>query len=193
MANWPGVRVSVNVSPVQLRDPNFADDLKAILERYGVEPSSFELELTEGILVSNPTIAKRKLKMLKEYGFRLSLDDFGTGFSSIGYLRQFPFGKLKLDRSFVREIGINPTANALIQSVVSLGDAMELDVVAEGIETEEQLTLLRLVQCEYIQGFFVSKPMPAEDVTKMMDRLGADLDRPVKEVKAEKVQASASV
>ena len=86
-------------------------------------------------------------------GFGLSLDDFGTGFSSIGYLRQFPFDMLKVDRSFVREIGINPTANALIQSLVSLGDAMDLAVVAEGIENEEQLNLLRLVQCEYVQGF----------------------------------------
>lgn len=192
LANWPGVKLSVNVSPVQLRDPNFANDLRAILDRYGVEPSVFELELTEGILVSNPTIAKRKLAMLKEYGFRLSLDDFGTGFSSIGYLRQFPFGKLKLDRSFVREIGINPTANALIQSVVSLGDAMELEVVAEGIETEEQLTLLRLVQCEYIQGFFVSKPMPAADVTAMLERLGEDLTLPVRDIKTTSEQVAAS-
>ena len=128
LVNWLGMKLSVNVSPVQLRDPNFADDLRATVARYGIDPSSFELELTEGILVSNPTIAKRKLTMLKDYGFKLSLDDFGTGFSSIGYLRQFPFGKLKLDRSFVREIGVNPTANALIQAVVSLGDAMELDV-----------------------------------------------------------------
>lgn len=192
LAKWPGVRLSVNVSPVQLRDPNFANDLRAILDRYGVEPSVFELELTEGILVSNPTIAKRKLAMLKEYGFRLSLDDFGTGFSSIGYLRQFPFGKLKLDRSFVREIGINPTANALIQSVVSLGDAMELEVVAEGIETEEQLTLLRLVQCEYIQGFFVSKPMPANDVTAMLERIGDDHGLPVRDVKTSQTKMAAN-
>ena len=89
--------------------------------------AQFELELTEGILVYNPTIAKRKLAMLKEFGFSLSLDDFGTGFSSIGYLRQFPFDILKVDRSFVRESAINPTANALIQSLVSLGDAIDLD------------------------------------------------------------------
>lgn len=192
LANWPGVKLSVNVSPVQLRDPNFADDIRSIIARYGAEPKSFELELTEGILVSNPTIAKRKLAMLKEYGFGLSLDDFGTGFSSIGYLRQFPFDKLKLDRSFVREIGINPTANALIQSVVSLGDAMELDVVAEGIETEEQLTLLRLVQCEYIQGFYVSKPMPATEVADMLDRLGKDHEMSVRIARQEPPKVAAS-
>ena len=90
--------------------------------------------------------------MLKDFGFVLSLDDFGTGFSSIGYLRQFPFDILKVDRSFVRDIGINATANALIQSLVSLGDAMDLSVIAEGIENEDQLKLLRLVQCEYRPG-----------------------------------------
>ena len=124
----------------------------AIVERYGLSPHQFELELTEGILVNNPTIAKRKLAHLKSMGFTLSLDDFGTGFSSIGYLRQFPFDILKVDRSFVRDLGINSTANALIQSLVSLGDAMDLSVIAEGIENEDQLKLLRLVQCEYRPG-----------------------------------------
>ena len=171
---WPDMRVTINISPVQLRDPNFADDLMALIKRHGVEPSALELELTEGILVNNPTIAKRKLAALKELGFGLSLDDFGTGFSSIGYLRQFPFDRLKVDRSFVREIGINPTANALIQSVVSLGDAMNLAVVAEGIENAEQLALLRLVQCEFIQGFFISKPITAAEVTDLFETIGPE-------------------
>lgn len=169
IVRWPGLRVSVNVSPVQLKDPNFASEIRALVERHGLSPVSFELELTEGILVNNPTIAKRKLEVLREYGFSLALDDFGTGFSSIGYLRQFPFSKLKLDRSFVREIGVSPTATALIQAVVSLGDAMDLPVIAEGIETEEQLNLLRLVECEYIQGFYVSKPVPAAEITKLLE------------------------
>jgi len=174
MALWPSVSLAVNVSPVQLRDPNFADDTMAILQRYGHRADTFELELTEGILVSNPTIAKRKLARLKELGFRLSLDDFGTGFSSIGYLRQFPFDKLKVDRSFVREIGLNPTANALVQALVSLGDAMELGVVAEGIENDEQLALLRLVQCEFIQGYLISKPIPPSEVTELFLAAGTN-------------------
>jgi diguanylate cyclase (GGDEF)-like protein len=176
-ALWPSVTTSINVSPVQLRDPNFADDALAILQRFGLRAETFELELTEGILVSNPTIAKRRLGRLKELGFQLSLDDFGTGFSSIGYLRQFPFDKLKVDRSFVREIGLNPTANALVQALVSLGDAMELDVVAEGIENEEQLNLLRLVQCEYIQGYYVSKAIPAAEITELFLAAGANAPR----------------
>ena len=165
-AKWPGLKMAINLSPVQLRDPDFATGLLEVVQGYGLDPSRFELELTEGILVNNPTIAKRKLAKLKEMGFTLSLDDFGTGFSSIGYLRQFPFDILKVDRSFVRDIGLNATANALIQSLVSLGDAMNLSVIAEGIENEDQLKLLRLVQCEYVQGFLISRPIPAEEISR---------------------------
>jgi EAL domain-containing protein (putative c-di-GMP-specific phosphodiesterase class I) len=141
---------------------------------HGHSPARFELELTEGILVNNPTIAERKLAMLKEFGFILSLDDFGTGFSSIGYLRQFPFDLLKVDRSFIRDLGLNSTANALVQSLVSLGDAMDLSVIAEGIENEDQLKLLRLVQCEYVQGFLVSRPIPADALTALLAELGPE-------------------
>jgi EAL domain-containing protein (putative c-di-GMP-specific phosphodiesterase class I) len=166
--------MAINISPVQLRDPSFADDLLAIVQRHGLSPSQFELELTEGILVNNPTIAKRKLALLKSFGFVLSLDDFGTGFSSIGYLRQFPFDLLKVDRSFVRDLGLNTTANALVQSLVSLGDAMDLSVIAEGIENEDQLKLLRLVQCEFVQGFLISRPMPAEELTALLETMGPE-------------------
>lgn len=171
-AKWPELKIAINLSPVQLRDPDFAEQLQRIVKEHDLEPGQFELELTEGILVNNPTIAKNKLTKLKEMGFALSLDDFGTGFSSIGYLRQFPFDTLKIDRSFVRDIGMNATANALIQSLVSLGDALELSVVAEGIENEDQLKLLRLVQCEYIQGFLISRPLPAEEIRRLLDKAG---------------------
>ena len=171
---WPGIKVAINVSPVQLRDPSFADEILAIVEAHGLSPTQFELELTEGILVNNPTIAKRKLALLKSMGFLLSLDDFGTGFSSIGYLRQFPFDLLKVDRSFIRDLGLNATANALVQSLVSLGDAMNLSVIAEGIENEDQLKLLRLVQCEFVQGFLISRPLPAEEFTALLETLGPE-------------------
>lgn len=190
MLNWPDLKMAVNVSPVQLREPNFANDILAIVERYGLSPDQFELELTEGILVNNPTIAKRKLDILKGLGFVLSLDDFGTGFSSIGYLRQFPFDILKVDRSFIRDLGLNATANALIQSLVSLGDAMDLSVIAEGIENEDQLKLLRLVQCEYVQGFLISRPMPAADVSALLERIGPE--RRIKLGSTEKAAAKAT-
>lgn len=174
MAKWPGLRLAINVSPVQLRDPNFIEDITKILDETGMSPGRFELELTEGILVDNPTIAKRKLKILKDLGFILSLDDFGTGFSSIGYLRQFPFDILKVDRSFIRDIGMNLNAGALVRSLVSLGDAMNLSVIAEGIENEDQLRLVRLVQCEYVQGFLISKPVSAADIETLLGSLGEE-------------------
>lgn len=172
LASWPGLRLAINISPVQLRDPNFVEDLMAILEESGMSPDRFELELTEGILVDNPTIAKRKLKILKDLGFILSLDDFGTGFSSIGYLRQFPFDILKVDRSFIRDIGLNLNAGALVRSLVSLGDAMNLSVIAEGIENEDQLRLLRVVQCEFVQGYLISKPVSAAEIDALLGSLG---------------------
>ncbi|MBN8999058.1 MAG: EAL domain-containing protein, partial [Rhizobiales bacterium] len=179
MAEWPGLKVSINVSPAQLREPNFANDLAAIARLHSVVPNRFKLELTEGLLVRNPTIAKRKLARLKSMGFGLSLDDFGTGFSSIGYLRQFPFDWLKIDKSFVAELGTNSTANALIQSMIALGDALDIAVVVEGIETAEQLKLLRLLQCEYVQGFHLAKPMSATDVTEMLSRLDEGRHLPI--------------
>jgi len=172
LVDWPGLKMSINVSPAQLRDPSFANDLGAIARRHDVVPNRFKLELTEGLLVRNPTIAKRKLARLKSMGFGLSLDDFGTGFSSIGYLRQFPFDWLKIDKSFISELGSNPTANALIQSMIALGDAMDIAVVAEGIETVEQLQLLRLLQCEFVQGYYLAKPMPAAGITALLAELG---------------------
>lgn len=168
---FPDLTVAINISPVQLRDPNFVEDIRALIEAHGARPRQFELELTEGILVSNPAIAKRKLESLKALGFSISIDDFGTGFSSIGYLRQFPFDKLKIDRSFVREIGMSSTANALVQALVSLGDAMDLAVVAEGIENKNQLSLLRIIQCEFIQGHLISEPLVATEVAAFMARL----------------------
>ena len=160
--------MAINVSPVQLRDPGFAEEIHGIVAGHGHAPSRFELELTEGILVTNPTIAQRKLALLNEFGFKLSLDDFGTGFSSIGYLRQFPFDVLKIDRSFVRDIGADAAANTLLQSLISLGDALDLQVIAEGIENEDQLKLLRLMRCEFIQGFMISKPVAADEIDVLL-------------------------
>jgi EAL domain-containing protein (putative c-di-GMP-specific phosphodiesterase class I) len=181
---WPNLTVAINISPVQLRDPNFVEELRLLVEEHGIRPQQLELELTEGILVNNPAIAKRKLESLKALGFGLSIDDFGTGFSSIGYLRQFPFDKLKIDRSFVREIGISPTANALIQALVSLGDALDLAVTAEGIENKDQLSLLRVIQCELIQGFYISKPIAAAEMSDFIERTTREQANPSAAVSA---------
>jgi len=165
LARLPGVKLNVNVSPVQLRDPMFIENMKAIAENYDIEPMRIEFELTEGIIVDHPELACNRLNLLKDAGFGLALDDFGTGFSSIGYLRRFPFDRLKIDRSFTAELGKTSKANGLMQSLITLGDALDLPVVAEGIETAGQAELLTLLGCDYQQGFYYSRPMPIEDVS----------------------------
>ncbi len=164
MATWPGLKVNVNVSPAQLRDPMFVENVIGIVELADINPKRIEIELTEGIVVSHPELARQKLEQLKAAGFTIALDDFGTGFSSIGYLRQLPFDKMKIDRSFVSDVGTSDKANALLQSLITLGDALDLTVVAEGVETAEQAKLIHLLGCELQQGSFFAEPMPIAEL-----------------------------
>jgi len=170
MADWPGLKVNVNVSPAQLRDPMFVENVIGIVELADINPKRIEIELTEGIVVSHPELVREKLEQLKAVGFTIALDDFGTGFSSIGYLRQLPFDKLKIDRSFVSDVGESDKANSLLQSLITLGDALDLNVVAEGVETIEQANLIQLLGCELLQGFFFSKPMPIADLRAIFSK-----------------------
>lgn len=164
MVKMPGLRVSINVSPVQLRDPMLIESFLGIIEHTGASPSRIEIELTEGIVVSHPEIAKEKLLRLREAGFSVSLDDFGTGFSSIGYLRKLPFDKMKIDRGFIMDLETDPESAALMQSIASLGQALNLSVVAEGVETDVQRKMVHLAGCNLIQGYFFSKPLPFEEL-----------------------------
>jgi EAL domain-containing protein (putative c-di-GMP-specific phosphodiesterase class I) len=170
LAALPGVKLNLNISPVQLRDPMFAENMKAIANEFDIRPMRIEFELTEGIIVNHPELACKTLSLLKDAGFGLALDDFGTGFSSIGYLRRFPFDRMKIDRSFIADIGKSSKANSLLQSLVTLGDALDLQVVAEGIETQEQGDLITLLGCEYLQGYFYSRPMPIEQFPAFASR-----------------------
>ncbi len=157
MLDRPDLKVSVNLSPVQLLDPMLTEDLLAIAQEIGIDTRRIELELTERIVVSHPQLAREKLNALKSAGFGIVLDDFGTGFSSIGYLRQLPFDKLKIDRSFVMGIEQNVEALNLMESIASLGRALDLTVVAEGVETTEQANLAQLAGCNRIQGFLFQR------------------------------------
>lgn len=170
LANLPGVKLNLNISPVQLRDPMFAENMKAIADEFDVQPMRIEFELTEGIIVNHPELARKTLSLLKDAGFGLALDDFGTGFSSIGYLRRFPFDRMKIDRSFIADIGKNSKANSLLQSLITLGDALDMQVIAEGIETEEQGELITLLGCEFLQGYFYSRPIPIEEFEGFLNR-----------------------
>ena len=171
LKQFQGVKLNLNISPVQLHDPLFAQKMAQIADEFDIPPMQIEFELTEGIMVSHPELAGRTLNLLKDAGFGLALDDFGTGFSSIGYLRRFPFDRMKIDRSFVADIGTSSKANSLMQSLITLGDALDLQVVAEGIETAEQGDLLTMLGCEFLQGYFFSRPIPIDEFPKMRQQL----------------------
>jgi diguanylate cyclase (GGDEF)-like protein len=172
LARWPHLRVAVNISPVQLRDPDFVDQFIAILTRNRVRPDQIEVELTEGVLVGDTAQASAKLTRLRELGVTISLDDFGTGYSSISYLKSFPFSRVKIDRSFVHDLGRSDKALDLLRSMVGLADAMGLTVVAEGVETMDQVRLLRMTGCGFIQGYLVQSPAAPDVISEFIRKKG---------------------
>lgn len=151
--------IAINLSPIQLQDPDICEKFLAILDKAGVSPDLIEIELTERVLISNPTLAKARLQDLSEAGFAISLDDYGTGFSSLAYLKEFPFNKVKIDRQFVAECGHDDAKNQILQSLSLLAGAHDLSVVAEGVETRQQADFLRLMGYDLLQGFYFAKPM----------------------------------
>jgi len=165
---WPGLYMAVNLSPVQVRDPALVELVSDMLAKNGVPPSRLMLEVTEGVLIDNPDEAKARLDALKALGIRLALDDFGTGYSSLTYLQRFNFDKLKIDRGFVTPLGRDAGSNALVQAIVSLGRALDLTLLAEGVETEEQRVLLRLAGCEEMQGYLFAPPGSREALDQLL-------------------------
>lgn len=154
--------VSVNVSPRQLEDPNFTDVVEEALRRSGMPSHLLWLEVTESMMIENPELARSTLQRIRALGVRIALDDFGTGFSSLALLQQFPLQRLKIDRSFVNGIIDSSNDRSLIRTIIGLGDSMGLDVVAEGVETVQQLKMLRDLGCAKAQGFLISHPVPPE-------------------------------
>jgi diguanylate cyclase (GGDEF)-like protein/PAS domain S-box-containing protein len=154
------VAISVNVSARQLADPEFPDRVASVLERTGLPATSLRLEVTETTLVEEHQWSVDNFTRLKGFGVGVVLDDFGTGFSSLGYLRRFPFDLLKIDRSFIEQISI-PTNSAIVTAVIGIAEALELEVVAEGIETKSQLAAVKALGCHHAQGYLFSRPVPA--------------------------------
>ncbi len=161
---WPSIKLSVNISAAQLRNPEFPIQLGQILEETGYPAHRLELEITETCLVIDPLIAERSLGVIRGFGVSISLDDFGTGYASIGFLRQFRFEKLKIDRSLVTQAQTDEGSRAMMLSSISVARAMNMDVTAEGVETEEQADLVRAAGCDQIQGWLYYKAMPAAEV-----------------------------
>ncbi|HML28600.1 MAG TPA: EAL domain-containing protein [Hyphomicrobium sp.] len=161
-ATWTGaLRIAVNVSPVQIERGDFVQLIKDALRESGLAPDRLEIEVTESLFIQNLPYASKILSGVKQLGVTVALDDFGTGYSSLSTLRAFPFDRIKIDRSFVFDMVRNSDAAAIVDSVLGLGRALGLAVVAEGVETQEQRSLLRTLGCQQIQGYLIGKPMPA--------------------------------
>ncbi|BAU66338.1 diguanylate cyclase/phosphodiesterase [Stanieria sp. NIES-3757] len=162
------IKMSVNLSVRQFQQPNLVSTIINVLQQTQLAPSSLELEITESVTMRDVELAKTILKEFNEMGIALSLDDFGTGYSSLGYLKQFPFHTLKIDRSFIKDLTASSQDLAIVNAIIALGKGLNLTVVAEGVETEEIKNLLKNMGCEYIQGYFFSKPVSAAEATQLL-------------------------
>ena len=163
----PG-RVSVNLSLKQLRQRNFIGRISSILRGHQISPTSLELEITETTLMENPTRTIKLLDELYALGLHLSIDDFGTGYSSLSALQQFPISTLKIDQSFVREVATNSDDATIVGTIIHMGKSLQMDVVAEGVETEEQLNFLQTLECTYVQGLLFGAPMSSDNYLKLL-------------------------
>ena len=156
--------MSVNVSPIQLKQDDFIDDLMDIVSKYGIDPASVEIEITEGVMINNIRSTVEKLKEIKDLGFKISLDDFGTGYSSLNYLQQLPLDTLKIDKSFINDIcSMDGIQANITSSIINMVSRMGLETIAEGVENPDQLSLLKRFNCNIVQGFLRGKPMSIED------------------------------
>ena len=167
---WPDLYVAVNLSPLQVRDHAIVDLVRSALADSGVPPERLMLEITEGVLIDNPEEMVRRIEDLHALGVRIALDDFGSGYSNLGYLQRFPLDKLKIDRSFVIALGNSANGGVIIQAIVALGRALGLSVLVEGVETEQQRVLLRLAGCDEMQGFLFARPAPAKTIDRLLEQ-----------------------
>ena len=167
---WPDIKLSVNISAAQLRNPEFPVQLGQILEETGFDPERLELEITETCLVLDPVVAERSLAVIRGFGVNVVLDDFGTGYASFGFLRQFRFEKLKLDRSLVVQASEDDGSRAVMLSSITVARAMKMGVTAEGVETEEQAEMVRAAGCDQIQGWLYYKAMPASEIAQHLGK-----------------------
>lgn len=167
-AKLPPLTMAVNISALEFKNKGFLDGLRAVLFETGLEPRLLELEITEGALMQDIESTLAVLRALKEMGVGLAIDDFGTGYSSLSYLRQFPIDVLKIDQSFVRDIGSDANDAAIVSAIINMGRSLKLRVIAEGVETQEQLAFLQAHQCEEGQGFYFSRALAADAFAQLL-------------------------
>lgn len=181
MAEWlrqwphlPPLFLSLNLSTHHFTRPDLVDRLTQVLARAGLHPRQIKLEVTESALMDNSDVTRCTLKTLSQMGFGLSLDDFGTGYSSLSYLHQYPMHTLKIDRSFIINLHQHPEGSQIVGAIVAMATSLNLDVVAEGIETQAHVDYLKQLHCRYGQGYWFSRPMPATEVEPWLSRLEAE-------------------
>ncbi len=169
--SWPGdVKVAVNLSPIQMGSPNLVPTVVNALASAGLPANRLELEITESVMMQNTEATLTALHRLRELGVKISMDDFGTGFSALSYLRQFPFDKLKIDRCFIKDLSHDEDALAIVRAVTSMAKSLGMITTAEGVETSDQLAQVRLLGCSEVQGFFVSRPQPIERMVRVIEQ-----------------------
>jgi diguanylate cyclase (GGDEF)-like protein len=178
---WPELEVALNLSPVQFRHVDLIELLQDLLKKHAVDPRRIVLEVTEGVLLETSERNRQILDGIRALGFRIALDDFGTGFSSLRYLSEFRFDKIKIDRAFVTGIQERKRALTIIQSVVTLGRGLGMDIVAEGVETEAEASVMRLVGVNELQGFFFSRAVPGEQVESLVAAFGPRSTAPARQ------------
>jgi EAL domain-containing protein (putative c-di-GMP-specific phosphodiesterase class I) len=165
---WPDISLAVNLSPSNFHHSDMMARLTRVLDETGFDPHRLEIEITESTLLNATPEVLGQLAEMRQIGIRIVLDDFGTGYSSLGYLRRFPVDKIKIDKSFVQNLGITEEAAAIIECVARLGRALGLTVTAEGVENKEQHRFVRAAGCHQLQGFLFSKAVSGENITEML-------------------------
>jgi EAL domain-containing protein (putative c-di-GMP-specific phosphodiesterase class I) len=165
----PAVTMAVNVSAMEFRNEHFLENLFSVLDETGLDPKSLELELTESVLMKRAESATSILRTVRERGVQVAIDDFGTGYSSLSYLRKFPVDALKIDQSFIRQISTAGDDTAIVTAVIAMARSLKLRVVAEGVETLEELAFLRAHHCDEAQGYYFSRPLPAQEFAKLLE------------------------
>jgi EAL domain-containing protein (putative c-di-GMP-specific phosphodiesterase class I) len=160
---YPPLRMAVNLSGRQFRQENLIESVEGAIQSTGMDPHYLEVEITESVVMQNAEAAVNTLRALKGKGLHIAVDDFGTGYSSLSYLKRFPIDVLKIDRSFIRDIATNPDDASITSAIIAMAHSLDLDTVAEGVETEQQLVFLRQQGCRVVQGYYFSKPVPAEE------------------------------
>jgi EAL domain-containing protein (putative c-di-GMP-specific phosphodiesterase class I) len=162
------LRVAVNLSGYQLQHTALLATIRKVLKETGMLPEHLELEITESVIMQNPDFAVSVLSVISELGIHISIDDFGTGYSSLSHLKRFSVNTLKIDKSFVRDVELSSTDAAIATAIIAMGNSLKLNVIAEGVETQAQYEFLKLNNCDQVQGYLFSRPLPPAELFEML-------------------------